>query len=264
MNTKTYASWLLSGLVVVTAILAVIAVANGSDQAKSSAEPTPSRILTPTPTPAVLPGAVDMARALTETSIAHPKQATVIYALVQGRPSAVVDAAPRETGPCESFITRGKTLCERQGYSSATVVDQIRLRSESLPGFAQERRPAENTIQYLTEGRSPTLDLLAVRGDEAILAVISIANGRALQFPGPLELGGPDENALYVIVSKDGVLLDLSTRTVGSPPLEPIQSATRLGKNEFQILAASQSFVERDRMWHQEDEASRKVPPPTR
>jgi hypothetical protein len=251
-------SYLLTLAVVVTGAFAAWAVTHNSTPAEGALTGRP---VTVTPTPAILPPASDMTQALAKLRSASPGIAATIDATLRGDASAVVDAAPATSGPCESFVVRGVTLCERSGLTPGTTVEQISLNGEGLPGFRMERPVAGQTVRYLLDGRGPELQLLAARDDGATLAVITIAPRAALQFPGPLRLGGADVATLYMTVGPGGTVLDLEQRVVGAPPLEPVRNGIRLREHDYVISAASAAFVNTEKAWDDANEAAKRTPP---
>src|SRR5690606_20511876 len=124
---------------------------------------------------------------------------------------------------CGDLIIRGRSGCEIYGHAPGTILDLVALSTESLPGFEQERSAAEDTVRYLTEGRDPQVGLVASRGDGSFLVAVLMTPSPGLQFPGPLELGGAPEVAVYLVIGPNGELHDLSTRVESALSLEPIR-----------------------------------------
>lgn len=193
--------------------------------------------------------------------VQQPRQAATIDHWMKGDVEAAVATFPTVTGKCDDFITRGMSLCEREGYAPGTSVTLLIPAGESAPGYQVEAQAIRDEIAYLIEGRSPRLDLLAQRDDGTVLAVIGLDAAPGKLFPGGIPTNEAPVIAAYLYIAPDGTMSDMSERGTGSPPLEPIRNAERQGVHKYTILAVSTEFVEWDKTLNAAADEARKATP---
>lgn len=259
MKKSRIVSLMLTASVIVAAAVATWNVLPGTPS--RGAEPGAGDRVNVTPTPDILRGAGSIAAAVETLRATNGPVAQVLESWTRADAAAIVSALPSSTGPCESFVSRGVSLCERTNRPVGTVVELFETSSVNLPGFRVERGDALDTFAYLLGGRHPRVEMLALRGDGAYLAVIGVDPRPALQFPGPMVLGGGDIVAVYVLVTPAGGIVDADQKSASAPPLEPVRNELRLGSNSYEVLAVDDSFRARERAVNDENEAHRKDPP---
>ena len=247
--------------VVLAGVIAVAVNLRGSPPSTSVPATVPAgSTFAPTPTPGLLPDAVSESVAIAILDQSSPDAGALLKRDLVGDASGVVRAAQSRSVACGELFIRGRSGCEIYGHAPGTTLDLVRMRAESSPGFEQERSAAEDTVRYLTDGRDPEVALVASRTDGSFLVVVLMTPGPGLQFPGPLELGGAPQVAVYLVLGPDGELRDLSTRVESAPPLEPIRVPNDPAV-EHVILAVTDRFAEWESAWFQQDEADRRTPP---
>ncbi|MBA2706248.1 MAG: hypothetical protein H0U59_00385 [Gemmatimonadaceae bacterium] len=259
MTRARTASLGLSMLVLLSGALAAWSVVRGTDVAETA----PRAIqVAATPTPAFLQGATPAMSAKSVLGDSDPLAAGVVDALIEARGASLLPSFPSEARSCSEIVTRGLTRCDTDGLAPGTPLTLFRISPQSAPAYIVDRQAVLDTVDYLLGDGTGRLDLLARRSDGGYLAVVGFDPKAAVQFPGPLVLGGPDVTAVYVIVARSGMILDFGAQSVGSPPLELLREQNRRRPEAYTILAASSQFKERDRGVHDKMEADRKQAPP--
>lgn len=259
MKTSRMVSFMLTVSVIVAGAVAAWNVLPGTPS--RGAEPGAGDRVNVTPTPDILREAGTIAAAIETLRATNRPVAEALESWTRADAAAIVSALPSFTRRCETFVSRGVSLCERTNRPVGSLVELFETSSVNLPGFQVERDDALDTFTYLLDSRHPRVEMLALRGDGAYLAVIGVDPRPALQFPGPVVLGGGDIVAVYVLITRLGGIVDAAQKSATAPPLEPVRNELRLGSNSYEILAVDDSFRARERAVNDENEAHRKDPP---
>lgn len=263
MTRSTWTSLTLTVAVVAAGLLAAWSLMANASTGVSAPQPG-SQLSGATPTPALIPGNRDVNGAINSLRGTSPEIFAVIDAWRTGDAAAIVSALPSRSVACDEEITRGVSLCERLGIPSGSQLTLFQMLSESIPGFEVREEDVVNTVRYLTKGRSPQVEMLSRRDDGAYLVVLRVDPAPALQFPGPLKLGGADIQSVYLTIGSDGRLLNAEERIDAAPPLEPLQNSIRRGTHTYTVIAADDAFRGKEKGWKDKDDAQRRQTPTTR
>ena len=164
----------------------------------------------------------------------------MVAAVEAGDFAAVFAQVPYVTARCETILTRGGDVCDFYGLQPGVDV-RWSLAGSIQPGrIPVQWQQAE--LEKLVGGRSATLELIALQDDIRYYLVFALTPRSLSQVP-----------LAVVVVYEPGLAAPVvqvdSAGSYGGPPLEFVRFDTYHKLHTYSVLAAADSFRQREADW---------------
>lgn len=223
----------------------LLAVSCGDDGNPAPTGPsTPTETLTPvaTPTPmsAILPAERDVYAVVRQLAPANPGLEALIELVEGEQVDSLLRLFRRDAVLCEDEVYRAGDACTIFGVPRGTELEFVRV-GEGPGGRVLLALAEEQFIQDLT-GRRPQLELVAREGAEAIILIFDLDDPDIGQFRVRYE---PATRVVTQAWSRTNVM-----------PLDFIRVEEVGGDDVYEVLAAADSFHEKEAAFIEESRAN--------
>lgn len=206
--------------------------------ATATSQPTSTPV--PEPTSKLLPAETDTHRVVAKESARAPGLQGLVNAVESGDYDAVFAQVPYVIARCETILTREGNVCDFYGLKPG--VDARWSMAKSIePGRTTVARQ-EMELEKLVGGRPATLELIALQDDVRYYLIFALTPRSLTQTP--LAIVIVYEPALPAPVVDAG-----TAGSYGGPPLEFIRFDTYHKLHTYRVLAAADSFRQREAEW---------------
>ncbi|MEO8541762.1 MAG: hypothetical protein ABI577_18630 [bacterium] len=201
----------------------------------------------PTPEPTsiskLLPRERDPHEVVAERSKTDPGLKTLVELVEAGRFDGVFAQIPQRTARCETILTREGNVCDFYGLQPG-VDTQWSLAESLQPGRIPLKRQQAD-FEKLVAGRSASLELIAIQDSSRYYLIFALSPRSLTQVPLAVTVVF-EPNAASPVLRVD------DAGGYGGPPLEFIRFDEHSKSHTYEVLAAADSFHERELAWKQE------------
>ncbi len=186
-------------------------------------------LATPTPQSTILPDERDTHAVIRQLGGADPGVAKVVEIIEREDVEALLEHLMASENACEAEFYRGTNGCELYGVPTGTVLEFVYLGEFSggvLRSMAQQQFASD------LSGNSPTLELVAVREGTSLVLIF--------------DLDSEDPGQFVIEFDRSSDVVTRATSRPNVMPLDFVRVAEHSGADVYDVLAAADSFHEKE------------------
>lgn len=236
-------AWLSASLTVAVLVLAGCGPSDEEGKSSTVSGATATIETSPTataPATRLLPPERDTHRVEAKESARAPGLQGLVDAVEATDFDSVFSQVPYVTARCETIVTRGGDVCGFYGLAPGTDV-RWSMANDVQPGRVPVKRQQAD-FEKLVAGRPASLELIALQDNVRYYLVFALTPRSLSQTPLAVVLIFEPGLATPVIQIDD-------TGGYGGPPLEFIRYDTHAKLHTYSVLAAEDSFRQREADW---------------